>query len=179
MRMRTTARHLGEGISVGCDWLELIVKGGTNGFSRHSCGCTRQNNTVVAVKCFSLNIVPSSAGICHHETWSFSELSRPAPGEAITGFTASEHAEFPSLITLDELCKMAAVFWPPGRVAVAKRRMTTPRPPLRRRILSLSAPNPIKSVVKPITSLLFIPGLHTHRLFITKSTLKCVRYDFN
>lgn len=116
MRMRTTTGHLGEGISVGCDWLELMVKGGTNGFSRHSCGCTRRNNIVVAVKCFPLNIVLSSACFRHHETCSVSELSRLAPGEAITRFTASEHDEFPCLITLDELCKMAAVFWPPGKL---------------------------------------------------------------
>lgn len=157
MRMRTRTRHLGGGISLGCDWLELIVKGGTNGSSRHSCGCTRRNNTVVAAKCFPLNNVPSSACIGHHEACSVLELSRPAPGGAIPGFTASEHAEFPSLITLDELCKMAAVFWPPGQVAVAKRRRARPRPPLRQQTLSLSVPNPIKSVVKPVTSLLFIP----------------------
>lgn len=175
--MRTATRHLGEGLSVGCDWLELIVKGGTNGFSRHSCGCLRRNNTLVAAKCFPLNIALLSACICHHETHFVSESNRPAPGEAITRFTASQHAEFPSLITLDELCKMAAVFWPPGEVALAKRRMATPRPPLRQEILSLSEPNPIESVVKPITSSLFIPELRTHQLTNAAGTTKHVCYD--
>lgn len=118
---------------------------------------------------FSRNIVLSFACICHHETCSFSELSLPAPGEAIKRFTASEHADFPSLITLNELCKMAAVFWPPGEVAVVKKRMATPRPPLRQEILSLLVPNPIKSVVKPICSLLFIPELHTHQFIIQQA----------
>lgn len=42
---------------------------------------------------------------------------------------------------------------------MVKRRMRTPRPLLRQEILSLSAINPIKSAVNPISSLRLVPKL--------------------
>ena len=56
-------------------------------------------------------------------------------GRVITRFTTSQHTKFQSLLTLDALCKMAAVFWPTSEVAVVKRRLRAPHPPFREEIL--------------------------------------------
>lgn len=122
--MRTTSRRLGVGISAGCDWLDLIAKGGTNGFSRHSRGWTSRNN--IATKRFPSNIFPPPAFICRRENFSVAESGRPPPAGAIARFKTSERLEFPRLIELDEPRKMAAA--PPREAAVAKRRVTKPRP---------------------------------------------------
>lgn len=113
MRMRTTPRRLGVGVSEDCDWLELIAKGGTNGFGRHSRGCTSRNN--IATERFPSNISPPPACISRHENFSVSESGRPPPAEAITRFKTSERLEFPGLIAPDEPRKMAAALRPRER----------------------------------------------------------------
>lgn len=86
-------------------------------------------------KISSSYVTLSASFLCYHDSYSVSELYRVTVGRIITWFTLTQHTKYLSLLTLDALCKMAAVFWPTSEVASVKNRLRAPHPPFREEIL--------------------------------------------